>query len=280
MKSTLAAALALAVVAAGCSWASSADASPSTAASSGEGSATPTHSPDRTSSGPFVLLDFEGEDALEATGEGPRVVVDRLRENFGLGWVRSGDGSRALRFPHYALTADAPRMALVLKNADQGQASTDPTADDGSLTFGTDLKLDHDAGRGVFDNGDNVLQRGLYADPSQYKLQVDKRLPSCTVKSPSARAFVQLPESLDYGWYRVSCYYDGVTLTVSAAPMTGGTPGPALTASVAADIGPLAFDRKTPVVVGGKIGRNGQLVRSQPDQFNGALDNVFVSPGL
>lgn len=280
MKSTLAGAFALAVVA-GCGVASSADAVPSagtvTASADGAAAAVP---PTRTSPGPFVLLDFEGEDALEATGTGPQVVVDRLRENFGLGWVTAGDGSRALRFPHYALTADAPRMALVLKPADQAQATTDPTSGDGTLTFGADLKLDHDAVSGLFDNGDNVLQRGLYADPSQYKLQVDKRIPSCTVKSPQARAFVQLPDAMERGWYRVSCRYDGQQLSVSAAKMTDGQPGETVTASVAAEVGPLAFDPATPVVVGGKIGTNGLLVHRQPDQFNGALDNLFVAPGL
>lgn len=280
MKSTLAGGFALAVVVAGCSGASSAGATPSTVTSSADGSATAATPPTRTSPGEFVLLDFEGENALETTGAGPDVLVERLRENFGLGWVTGGDGSRALRFPHYALTPDAPRMALVLKPADQAQATTDPTAGAGSLTFGADLKLDRDAVTGVFDNGDNVLQRGLYADPSQYKLQVDKRVPSCTVKSPTARAFVQLPDPMERGWYRVSCRYEGGVLSVSAARMVEGQPGEVTTASVAEDVGPLEFDPTTPVVVGAKIGGNGLLVRSQPDQFNGALDNVFVAPGL
>lgn len=280
MKATLAGAFALAVVVAGCSGASSAGAAPGTPAPTAPGTTGAPLPPTRTSPGDFVLLDFEGADPLEAVGSGPRVEVDRLREDFGLGWVTGGDGSRALRFPHYALTADAPRMALLLKNGDQAAASTDPTAGDGRLVFGADLKLDRDAGRGPFDNGDNVVQRGLYADPSQYKLQVDKRIPSCTVKSSRARAFVQLPEPMESGWYRVSCRYEAGTLTVSAAPLEDGQPGAPVTASAAADLGPLVFDPETPVAVGGKIGGNGLLVRSQPDQFNGALDNLFVSPGL
>jgi hypothetical protein len=276
MKSTLTGALVLAVVVAGCSATPSAGASPS---ASGLGRAAATTIPSLDTSRSFVLLDFEGTSPLQATTQGPGVRVDAKREKMPIGRVTSGDGSRGLRFPHFSKDDEAPRMVLVVQPEGTAAASVDPTSD-GGFTFGADVKLDRIAGSGKFDNGDNVVQRGLFADPSQYKLQVDKRVPSCTVKSPLARAFVKVPEAMEPGWYRVVCDYRAGTLTVSASRMENGQPGAPVQASVTEDLGPLVFNPATPLVVGGKVGSNGLLVRNQPDQFNGALDNVFVAPGL
>jgi hypothetical protein len=276
MKSTVTGALVLAVVVAGCSAIPSAGAAPS-ASPVGRPVATSIPSPD--SSGDFVLLQFEGNKPFEVTSHGPNLKVDVKRENMPIGRVTSGDGSRGLRFPHFKQDEEAPRMVLVVQPEDDTAASVDPTSD-GSLTFGADVKLDRDAGSGTFDNGDNVVQRGLYADPSQYKLQVDKRVPSCTVKSPLARAFVKAPEPMQPGWYRVVCDYAAGTLTVTVSRMQDGQVGEPVQASVTEDLGPLVFNPVTPLVIGGKVGSNGLLVRNQPDQFNGALDNVFVAPGL
>jgi hypothetical protein len=275
MKPTLTGAIVLAVVVAGCSATPSAGAAPSTP-SAGRAAATTIPSGD---SGNFVLLDFEGSNPFQVTSQGSDVKVDVRRENMPVGRVTSGDGSRGLRFPHFLADVEAPRMVLVLQPEEPAAASVDPTSG-GDFTFGADVKLDRNAGSGIFDNGDNVVQRGLFADPSQYKLQVDKRVPSCTVKSPLARAFVNAPEPMQPGWYRIVCdYHDGV-LTVSTSRMENGVAGEPVQASVTEDLGPLVFNPATPVVVGGKIGSNGLLVRRQPDQFNGALDNVFVAPGL
>jgi hypothetical protein len=70
------------------------------------------------------------------------------------------------------------------------------------------------------------------------------------------------------------------TLTVSASRMKDGQVGAPVQAPVTEDLGPLIFNPVTPLVIGGKVGWNGLLVRKQPDQFNGALDNVFVTPKL
>jgi hypothetical protein len=276
MKSTITGAFVLAVVVAGCSATPSAGAAPS-ASPVGRPVATSIPGPD--SAEDFVLFQFEGSKPFEVTSHGQDVKVDVQRENMPVGRVTSGDGSRGLRFPHFKQDEEAPRMVLVVQPQDVTAATIDPTQD-GSLTFGADVKLDRDAGSGKFDNGDNVVQRGLYADPSQYKLQVDKRVPSCTVKSPLARAFVKAPEPMAPGWYRVICDYYAGTLTVSVSRMEDGQVGAPVQASVTEDLGPLVFNPVTPLVIGGKVGSNGLLVRNQPDQFNGALDNVFVAPGL
>jgi hypothetical protein len=275
MKSTITGAFVLAVVVAGCSATPSAGASPSI---SSVGRPAATSIPTPGSSGNFVLLNFDDSNPFVVTSQGPDVKVDVQRENMPVGRVTSGDGSRGLRFPHFKKDDEAPRMVLVVQPEELSAASVDP-AGDGEFTFGADVKLDRDAGSGTFDNGDNVLQRGLYADPSQYKLQVDKRVPSCTVKSPLARAFVRAPEAMQPGWYRIVCDYNAGSLTLSVSRMQNGEVGDPVQATVTEDLGPLVFKPATPVVIGGKVGFNGLMVRHNPDQFNGALDNVFVAPG-
>jgi hypothetical protein len=276
MKSTMTGAFVLAVVVAGCSATPSAGASPSTS-SVGRPAATSVPSPG--SSGNFLLLNFDDPNPFLVTNQGPNVKVDVKRENMPIGRVTSGDGSRGLRFPHFKQDEEAPRMVLVVQPEEMSAASVDPTSD-GDFTFGADVKLDRDAGSGKFDNGDNVLQRGLFADPSQYKLQVDKRVPSCTVKSPLARAFVKAPEAMQPGWYRIVCDYHAGSLTVSVSRMQDHEVGEPVQATVTENLGPLVFNPATPLVIGGKVGSNGLPIKNQPDQFNGALDNIFVAPGL
>ncbi len=86
-----------------------------------------------------------------------------------------------------------------------------------NFSFGADLRLNEvSSGKGD-DNGDNVLQRGLFSDANQYKLQVDKRVPSCTVKSGRAQLFVKFDKGLDEGWFRVRCAYEAGSLTLSVS---------------------------------------------------------------
>jgi len=144
------------------------------------------------------------------------------------------------------------------------------------FSFGADLRLnDASSGKGD-DNGDNVLQRGLFSDANQYKLQVDKRVPSCTVNSNGARLFVKFDESLDEGWFRVRCDYESGSLTLSLSRILTDRVEELGDKTSSMSIGSLSFSRSTPATIGGKIGSNGELVVKESDQFNGDLDNVFV----
>jgi hypothetical protein len=220
-----------------------------------------------------VLLDFDNEDPL-ATTLAERVSVRSLEAGGGQPvQVQSGNGTSALRFPPHSAEAHAPRLVLVIHPA--GAADLlNPEGND--FSFGADLRLnDVSYGTGG-DNGDNVLQRGLFSDANQYKLQVDKRVPSCTVKSGAAGLIVKFDQVLDEGWFRVRCDYEARSLTLSVSKILTDRVEDLGDKTESKSIGSLGFSASTPATIGGKIGSNGELVLSESDQFNGELDNVFV----
>jgi len=220
-----------------------------------------------------VLLDFDNEDPL-ATGETGRVSVRSLESGGGqIVQVPSGNGTSALRFPPYSPTAPSPRLVLVMNPVGDTDL-LNPGAKD--FSFGADLRLDEvSSGKGD-DNGDNVLQRGLFSDDSQYKLQVDKRIPSCTVKSGKEELFVKFDKGLEEGWFRVRCAYEAGSLTLSVSRILSDRIEELGSKTGSKEIGSVGFSARTPATIGGKLGSNGQLVLHQSDQFNGELDNVFV----
>jgi hypothetical protein len=220
-----------------------------------------------------VLLDFDNEDPL-ATTVAERVSVRSLESGGGqIIQVPSGNGTSALRFPSYSPEVQSPRLVLVI-NPVGATDLLNPDAKD--FSFGADLRLNEVSSGEGGDNGDNVLQRGLFSDASQYKLQVDKRVPSCTVKSGKAQLFVKFDDGLDEGWYRLRCDYAAGSLTLSVSQIHTDRVEELGNKTKSASIGPIGFSARTPATIGGKLGSNGELVLSQSDQFNGELDNVFV----
>jgi len=176
----------------------------------------------------------------------------------------SWDGSDAARLPGFG------QGQLVLQVDDR----VVPEPGSGRLTFGADLRLDEVSSGSDGDNGDNVIQRGLYGDPAQYKLQVDRRRPSCVVRGESGEVVVKADLELGRGWYRVGCRRagDGVTLTV--ADIESERVGPPRRWKARGATGRLS--PRGPLAIGGKLTAGGALVGSDTDQFNGALDNVVV----
>jgi hypothetical protein len=220
-----------------------------------------------------VLLDFDNEDPLATTVAG-RVSVRSLEAGGGqIVQVASGNGTSALRFPPYSPEAQSPRLVLVI-NPVGATDLLNPEAKD--FSFGADLRLNAASSGKGDDNGDNVLQRGLFSDANQYKLQVDKRVPSCTVKSGERRLFVKFDQGLDEGWFRVRCDYEAGSLTLSVSQILADRIEKLGNKAESVSIGPIGFRASTPATIGGKLGSNGELVLKQSDQFNGELDNVFV----
>ena len=220
-----------------------------------------------------VLVDFDNEDPL-ATTVPERVSIRSLESGGGqIVQVPSGNGTSALRFPPYSPAAPSPRLVLVI-NPVGATDLLNPEAKD--FSFGADLRLNEvSSGKGD-DNGDNVLQRGLFSDANQYKLQVDKRVPSCTVRSGTGQLFVKFDKGLDEGWFRVRCAYEAGSLTISVSKILADRVEELGNKTESRSIGPVGFSARTPATIGGKLGSKGQLVLHQSDQFNGELDNVFV----
>jgi hypothetical protein len=118
-------------------------------------------------------------------------------------------------------------------------------------------------------SGENVLQKGLRARTGQFKLQVDgvAGYPSCVLTETSTanfhEAFGQVTVA-DGQWHRVDCvrtrdrlsiFVDGQVSDHRRIPVG------------------LRVSNTMPLRIGGK-----GLLRGN-DQFNGAIDNVYVAVG-
>lgn len=155
---------------------------------------------------------------------------------------------------------------------------------DSSFEVGADFRLNPRSEGGRHDDGDNLLQRGLFTDVSQVKVQVDHGVPSCRVAGDAGELVASTGIPVERGaWYRLRCLRDGGSLTIRLAalvrPAAGGPPvALALEEStVAGVVGTLSWPRETPFTVGAKATPDGEIVRSETDQFNGAVDNVYLA---
>lgn len=147
-----------------------------------------------------------------------------------------------------------------------------------TFTFGADIALS--GGGDGDDAGANVVQRGLFSDSGQYKLQVDAGVPSCRVAGTEGDVLVKSGAALSPGsWHRVRCTRtdDAVTLTVQ--PWEVDEWGDAETFSRSGSIGAVELSSTTPLSVGAKLSAAGSLVPTRPDQYRGLIDSVVVEVG-
>lgn len=208
--------------------------------------------------GPLALTDSEGR-----TVEGELLAVD-----VGSIPLRPGvAGGLALMLPGDQGQADAV-AALKIMPSDPDLFS--PGED--SFTLGADI-----AWAGGGDGGANIVQRGLFSDIGQYKLQMDGGVPSCRVAGAEGEVLVKAERSLSpRSWHRLRCQRarDEVTLTVQ--PWDGDRLGDPETFTKKGPIGAVDFPTTTPFSVGAKLSASGSLVPKRPDQFHGLIDSVVV----
>lgn len=227
---------------------------------------------------PTVLLDFEGGSAGSDASTFP--TKGRLRGDAVVKTVNEArvsvearpDGGLAVRFPSHSSSPRPGGAVLVLQPA-TSDSVLDPGV--GDFEFGADFALDG-VSEGAGDNGNNLVQRGLAADPTQYKLQVEHGRASCRVAGSQGDVVVSSTSEVQAGrWYTVVCARaaDKVTLTLR------GDGGAVDQVSEPGASGSLTYPAQTPLVVGGKVSPSGAVVRENSDQFNGAVDNVFVRIG-
>ncbi len=199
------------------------------------------------------------------------VTVDRGR----VAAARPTRSGTAMRLPVFNGQTAPPRAVLRVS-----PAGSDDSLDPGQsrFVFGADFRLDGVSAGSRVDNGDNLVQRGLYDATTQYKIQVDGRRPMCRIKG--AAGIVQVASSRTVRpdvWYRVRCLRrpDSVQLTVTeldakaaaVRSQRSGTTG---------SLTPAAYG--VPLSVGGKLTAAGRIAPST-DQFNGVVDNVLLSIG-
>jgi hypothetical protein len=190
---------------------------------------------------------------------------------------RTGGRNGAVRTPHHDPSGNAPRAVIRVVDA-RGRDNLDPGND--AFTFGADIRLDRvseDLDTGSYDNGDNVVQRGLFGARSQYKLQVDHQRATCRVRGSAGTVAVTSKQVIrPRTWYRLRCTRtdDAVVISVTSWD-DAGTPS-TLSTSLRGVTGSLATDSQSlPLTVGGKLTSAGDFVPST-DQFNGLVDNVIL----
>ena len=201
------------------------------------------------------------------------------------GRVRAAPGSggraadRALRFPWFDPTD--PAAEAVVRVVPTGTVDAlDPGT--GPVAFGADFAIDaasDDQSPGSIDDGDNIVQRGRWGDPGQYKLEVNGTRPVCRFAGRSGAVEIYGSPIEPERWYRARCERAEGTATLAvtswdadgaAATRTWNKPDPS------GDLSPASA--ATPLSIGGKLGWGGG-VATDPDQFNGRIDEVWVAVG-
>lgn len=183
------------------------------------------------------------------------------------------EGGYGLRFPVFVAGTSSPAAAVVVRAVGSPDVLSPGSSD---FRFGADFALDSLSDGADPDNGNNLVQRGLTADTTQYKLQVDHGVPSCRVAGAAGAAFVAAETTVIPGqWYRAACLRSGERLELTVLSWVGTHWGPAQVTTVLAPTGRVDFDASgAPMSIGAKVDADGSLLVSSSDQFNGVVDNV------
>lgn len=186
-----------------------------------------------------------------------------------------GRGGRglAVRFPAAGSSQPAPAAVIRVDRVnDRG-----PQPGNRRFRIGADFQLDSDSSRGAHDNGDNIVQRGLWGDPAQYKIQVDHGRPSCLIRGQAGQVYVQADTTVNRtDWYRVTCERRATSVVLRLVHFHPDGTRTSDRWRAQGRTGRLRLNG-TWISVGGKVTARGKLVRNASDQFNGRLDNVFVA---
>ena len=192
---------------------------------------------------------------------------------------RPGQG-RGVSTPAFDGSSDAPRAAIRITNPTDVDRLNPGVR---GFSYGVDFMLDaHSSEVGSTDEGDNLLQRGLFEDEDQFKLQVDGRQPSCRIEgsvgSGTDALLVGSTVVVDSThWYRAQCTRKGRTLTIAVTRFDpDGTKEVTKThATSAAVIDVRMSSAVVPLSVGGAVSADGGIYVHN-DAFNGLIDNVSL----
>jgi hypothetical protein len=232
--------------------------------------------------------------AIPNLGAEPDIQISVIGKNGGVilvGSGRTGNG-RAIDLPDHDGATTGPRGVVKVIDADPGDGDAlGPGL--ATFTFGADFKLDAVNASSEFDDGNNLIQRGLAGSSDQYKLQIDVTAagprPSCSIAqklsdvqtlSAAVTSSVVVDPAL---WYRARCTRQGTTLKLVVTPYNpDGTPQTAVTTSKtnipAIDLTWPTTAPIPPMSIGGKLNAN-STVSGPSDQFNGLIDNAMLTVG-
>jgi hypothetical protein len=165
----------------------------------------------------------------------------------------------AIAFPSRCAANVCPHVAL------QAPTTADLNPGTSDIAYGADVLLRPDE----TSKGQNVIQKGYSATSSQWKLQIDGDAgrPSCVLvdeHKPRIRIATSALSVADGRWHAVECLRTRTTLSVYVDEQLSGQ------VRVPAS---LSVRNSRPLSIGGKGAYRDN------DQFNGALDNVWVRIG-
>jgi hypothetical protein len=211
-------------------------------------------------------------DSLTNAGDLP-VTVDVA--SLGGGELRGERGPRrgAVRLPEW--DRSDPAYAVLRMRGTGPDDVLSP--DERDFTFGADFSLDATSSGTSADNGDNLIQRGLFEGPGQYKIQVDHGKLSCRVSGLEGDVLTRIEERVEPGtWYRARCTRRGDTVTLMMAELLPDFElGEWSLASDTGSIGAVVMPRHTPMSVGGKLATDGSIFPGSTDQLNGVVDRIM-----
>jgi hypothetical protein len=232
---------------------------------------------------PLISLDFDDAEVTGntmVTGNGGDFSLRTWIASAGESGVTVEDespGDRYLRFPGVGTTTGPPRAVLVVTARPSASGADRLSPGKRDFEFGATFMLDGTSDNGDLDNGNNLVQRGLSTDPTQYKIQVDHERISCRVAGDGGELLLNSRKRVEpLTWYVARCARVGESVVLEARAVDGGT-----TERVTADgpTGAVVAAPMTPFAVGGKVTSTGEAVRGNSDQFNGAVDDVFLRVG-
>jgi hypothetical protein len=172
----------------------------------------------------------------------------------------SGDG---IGFPARCADPGASTCARAILQTSGDVGSLNPGTR--AISFGATIKMRHDQ----TSDGANVVQKGYATGGSEYKLQVDGDAgkPSCAVVGSTASTIYLVKSSVaidDGAWHTVACDLAHGVLSITVDGTLRGQH--AVPAS-------LSISNSDDLRIGGKG------TSSNNDQFNGELDDVWVTVG-
>jgi hypothetical protein len=220
----------------------------------------------------FDRLDATGLPLLDALGPVVGEVSSVAGGRVTAGPDRSPSGS-SLRMERFRPDHPAQPAVVVVRPNEGAPDRTDPGNDD--FSFGADFALDRLTGVSATDDGDNLVQRGLFGAHPQYKIQLDGGHPLCRVSGSGGAVSVRATDRVESEeWYRVRCRRVGAVVTLRVVTLVGSG-REVREYTEAGRTGTLSFgSNKNPFSVGGKVDEDGDVVAGDSDQFNGLVDNV------
>jgi hypothetical protein len=228
-----------------------------------------------------MMLRFHGADAGQP-GSPRRSFVNSGHAPLRVDVVTYGDGEvtstpapggrPAIRFPGFEKQDPGYAILRVVNIGDYDVLRPNEM----DFTFGADFALDEKSDGSSSDNGDNLVQRGLFASPSQYKIQVDHGRVSCGMRGMSGEVLVTGKRRVEPGqWYRARCTREGDTVTLRIDRLGKNGAEEWVSESDTATLGPVILPKDTPLSVGGKLAEDGTMFPASTDQFNGSVARVF-----